>query len=87
MSNMRSSIIYDFSNGLIHFAHGPSVLKMDLRNGTVGKSGVANLSGTTGRFDGELRRDDGTNTAASGLYCHWDSANSQWVATDGATFT
>jgi hypothetical protein len=52
-----------------------------------GVTNAENLSGKTGNFDGEFRRDDGTNTAASGLYCHWDDANSQWVATDGTTFT
>lgn len=44
-----------------------------------GVSTTQNLSGSTGNFDGELRRDDGTNTGNSGQYCRWDSTSGAWV--------
>jgi hypothetical protein len=52
-----------------------------------GAANAEDLSGKTGNFDGEMRRDDGTNTSNPGLYCYWDSGGTQWVATDGSTFS
>jgi hypothetical protein len=37
-----------------------------------------NLSGKTGNNDGEIRMDDGTNTAARMTPCIWDGTNSVW---------
>lgn len=48
---------------------------------------VSDLSGTTGTSDGEVRLDDGTNTAHRGMPCVWDDVNSVWVKMDGTTFT
>jgi hypothetical protein len=41
-------------------------------------SSPEDLSGKTGSFDGEMRIDDGTNTAARGTMCVWDGTNSVW---------
>jgi len=46
------------------------------------------LSGKTGNADGEIRMDDGTNTAHRMVPCVWDDVNGVWVdVTDGSTFT
>ena len=60
-------------------------------NGTYGK-GVAlpikNLAGTTGKWDGQIMLDDGSNTSHRGMPCVWDDVNSVWVRVeDGVTFT
>lgn len=44
----------------------------------VGVSNAENLSGKTGNFDGEIRMDDGTNTAARMTACVWDGTNAVW---------
>jgi hypothetical protein len=47
-----------------------------------------NLSGLTGREDGQEVMDDGTNTAGNGLPCYWDAMATTWQPSDGsATFT
>jgi len=46
---------------------------------------ITDLSGLRGDWDGEVRRDDGTNTAGYGVFCTWDASNSQWVPMDGST--
>lgn len=47
------------------------------------------LSGKTGNFDGEIRRDDGTNTAdGNPANCEWDNAAGVWrVMRTDATFS
>jgi len=46
------------------------------------------LSGKTGDYDGQIRMDDGTNTAHRMVPCVWDDVNAVWVdVTDGTTFT
>jgi hypothetical protein len=48
---------------------------------------IINLHGVTGKIDGEIRPDDGTNTAHRGVLCCWDAIGACWVKPDGSTFT
>lgn len=50
----------------------------DTSGAGIGVLNAENLSGKTGNFNGEIRMDDGTNTAANMTPCTWDDTNSVW---------
>lgn len=49
-----------------------------------GESNITDLSGVSGDYGGQLRRDDGTNTTNWGTYCTWRSSDSKWYPHDGS---
>lgn len=46
-------------------------------------AGVWDLSEMSGAFDGEIRPDDGSNTAHRGVLCCWDNETESWIRPDG----
>lgn len=46
-------------------------------------AGVWDLSKMSGAFDGEIRPDDGSNTAHRGVLCCWDNETERWIRPDG----
>jgi hypothetical protein len=70
---------YAISDGTVGVAHAPATWTGSEWRLPAGAHGPADLSGTTGAHDGELRVDDGTNTP-SGFreVCVWDATNSVW---------
>jgi hypothetical protein len=69
-----------FNNGWV--SNGPA--EVAVTGNGVGVSNLENLSGKTGNFDGELRRDDGTNVGA-GEYCRWLNGPAEWKSIETGT--
>jgi len=73
---------YDLVDFRGNGVYGLSALQNSLRVAVAGYgvaiSNAENLSGKTGNYDGEIRMDDGTNTAARMTPCVWDNVNAVW---------
>ena len=72
---LRSTNGYDFSGAETGTARGNA-------NGFgIAPTDLSTVGG--GDFDGQIRPDDGTNTAARGVLCSRDAENSVWRKPDG----
>lgn len=86
-------VVYDYTGGIVPDAVIPDVETLSYTN-TFGAAqipdlvdhavafGPVNLSGSVGAYDGQVRTDDGTNTAARGTLCTWDDVNGVWRPSD-----
>lgn len=87
------TVVYDYTGGIVPDAVIPDVETLSYTNAFAQAQvpdlvdhAVAytptNLSGVTGAYDGQVRIDDGTNTAARGTQCVWDDVNAVWRPSD-----
>lgn len=76
-SNPTRVMEYGNQQGKLRLKAGGDTLTIGPRG--AGTDRTYNLSNQTGDYDGQMKRDDGTNLTA-GEYAYWDAANSLWRA-------